>query len=373
MTILYISWLNKLFFGGVEKRAQEFFRVSSLKNRTDMLTINTIGRKKLSGSPDIHELIFPFSPYKWKKDFWEIIFLIRASFFVMRNKHKFPLVHGQGVNGFPGIINKIPTVICMHGGKRDFDKPGILGWLWRKTINNADYIFAISQKVRQELIDRKVDSEKIVVVYNGVNTNSFFNLTDTLVKRVSKKYNLNDKNQYILSVQNLVNKKRTKELLFIYRSIQNEFPDFELIICGDGPNREQLAKIIEDNNIRARLLGSVQVDEIPVIYNLSSIFVLNSIGEGLPVVFTEAMAAGCAIVASSSGSSSEILKSEYNALLNEEFDDVKFKSNLLRVLRENKLRIKLRSNAREESKQFDWLCQFEKVETIYDKLLKKND
>jgi glycosyltransferase involved in cell wall biosynthesis len=73
--------------------------------------------------------------------------------------------------------------------------------------------------------------------------------------------------------------------------------DYVLEIVGDGPDREQLESLPHDE--RVRFAG--ERDDVPQLLAASSVFVLSSRSEGLPISVLEAMAAGLPVVASDVG------------------------------------------------------------------------
>ncbi|HLQ30948.1 MAG TPA: D-glucuronyl C5-epimerase family protein [Ktedonobacteraceae bacterium] len=74
-----------------------------------------------------------------------------------------------------------------------------------------------------------------------------------------------------------------------------------VIIAGDGPLRQQLEKHIAALNLRevCILWGEAPVDEVITVLGISDIFLYTSWrGAGYPLAILEAMASGCAVVAS---------------------------------------------------------------------------
>jgi len=375
MKIISISWLNNAFFGGVERRAHEFSIVANNYHEVSFYAIKTPWSKK-SANNDYNEndIFLPVNPYRFGlKYFWETFFLKRVTKKLKKKNHNNTIVHGQGVNGYPGVANGLPTVICMHGAENDYNRKGKIGTMWRETIDKCDHIFSISENVRERLVKIGVDAKKITTVYNGIDIKKFQNVTKTDIEKVFKKFSLNQKTKYILSVHNLINKKRTKEMLDVFLSVQEKFLDRELLICGDGYNRAVLERYSRSKKIRVRFLGRLNDKDLLPIYRLSDVFVLNSSKEGLPISIGEAMASKCALVVGNVGSIGEILKNNVNSLLNDRCDDEAFRKNLIRVLSDNVLREKISERACSDSFELSWENQFTKINKVYNDIsLKKS-
>jgi len=158
--ITHISWLHRCNFGGVERRAHEIaMRLGHRGFSTEMICADTLagcGGGRL-GAYDERTIRIICDPYRFGlKDIWERYF-IDAATRRLAGSDDASLVHGQGVNGLPGIRNDIPTVICWHGAGADqLDMDGTLGDYWRETTFGADRILAISNQVKSDLVEKGV-------------------------------------------------------------------------------------------------------------------------------------------------------------------------------------------------------------------------
>ena len=124
-----------------------------------------------------------------------------------------------------------------------------------------------------------------------------------------------------------------------------ESTGWQLLIAGDGPERESLLRRIEDLKVdNVSLIGNQK--DISSWYAKASIFVLSSKKEGFPNVLIEAMASGCAVVSFACPSGpTEIIEHEKNGLLVEDQNRATLASALERVMYDKTLREKLGSNA----------------------------
>ncbi|MGZ6365246.1 MAG: D-glucuronyl C5-epimerase family protein [Ktedonobacteraceae bacterium] len=86
-----------------------------------------------------------------------------------------------------------------------------------------------------------------------------------------------------------------------------------VIIVGDGPQREQLARNIERHKLSGlcMLWGEASMDEVIAILGISDIFLYTSTrGAGYPLAIMEAMASSCAVVASTEPAANTLLLAE---------------------------------------------------------------
>jgi glycosyltransferase involved in cell wall biosynthesis len=101
----------------------------------------------------------------------------------------------------------------------------------------------------------------------------------------------------VIAAGRLLSQKGFDLLLDAFSLVSAKHPDWQLRIFGSGPWREQLTAQIERLGLtgRARLPGAT--DSLDAQFRASSIFVLSSRFEGLPMVLLEAMTAGLPSVA----------------------------------------------------------------------------
>ena len=83
--------------------------------------------------------------------------------------------------------------------------------------------------------------------------------------------------------------------------------DWQLDIVGDGPEKDQLAQMIFENNLEKRVQLHPFTNEIQTYYSTASIYVLSSRWEGMPLVLVEAMSHGLPIIASDIPTCQEVL------------------------------------------------------------------
>jgi glycosyltransferase involved in cell wall biosynthesis len=93
------------------------------------------------------------------------------------------------------------------------------------------------------------------------------------------------------------------------------------------------------------------VDEI---YNGSGIFVLSSVVEGFGLGAVEAMASGCALVASDCGGSRDYALQEETALVSPPGDPEAMAADLVRLLQDDPTRIELATRGAAYVRRFDW-------------------
>src|SRR5439155_25364129 len=113
----------------------------------------------------------------------------------------------------------------------------------------------------------------------------------------------------------LADQKGIPYLLEAMAALSDRFPQLTLLLAGDGPSKESLARRAAELGIeeRVRFLG-VRLD-MPQLFQVFDLMVLPSVWDGLPMVLLEAMAAGCPIVATAVGGVPMAIRHEVSGLL----------------------------------------------------------
>ncbi len=101
-----------------------------------------------------------------------------------------------------------------------------------------------------------------------------------------------------------------------------------------------------------KLIEWIPFDELPQLYNLAELFVIPSFYEGCPNTLLQAMACGCAIVASETGGCSDVGADA--ALYADPHNPDDFAAKMLRVLNDGTLRGALQTSSVARSSYFHW-------------------
>lgn len=109
-----------------------------------------------------------------------------------------------------------------------------------------------------------------------------------------KGFNLNDKKKQILYVGRMdYENKRVNRIVEAWQEIAGKYPEWSLILVGDGPHKQQLIDYVKENNIDRVHFEGFQVDPPIRYYKDASIFMLTSDLEGFGLVIIESMSFGC--------------------------------------------------------------------------------
>lgn len=165
---------------------------------------------------------------------------------------------------------------------------------------HAAGIVAVSQALKDALVELAVSPERIVVLRNGVDL-EMFRPGDRAATRAALKLN----GRILVSVGHLIERKGHDLTI----SALPTLPNCTLLIAGDGPDRAGLEALASRLGVadRVRFLGALPHSELRDLYTAADAFVLSSSREGWPNVLLEAMACGTPVVASAIWGNPEIV------------------------------------------------------------------
>ena len=171
----------------------------------------------------------------------------------------------------------------------------------------ASLIVTVSNFEKERITQLNFSSKDIKVIHHGVDPifkpKKAYDLNR--VKAVKQKYNLPDK--FILYVGRLNTRKNVPNLLKAYALLKNT--DYLLVLVGNKEWKTDNIILIQNQlNIKDRVIetGSVQGEDLAIIYSLATVFCFPSFEESFGLPPLEAMASGVPIIVSNSSAIPEV-------------------------------------------------------------------
>lgn len=110
------------------------------------------------------------------------------------------------------------------------------------------------------------------------------------------RFQYNTESQIILSAGLLLPIKGFDKAIKVASKVLPKFPEWKWFICGEGPERGHLEKMISDAKLKKQVLLCGTVENMAEQYQKAAIYVMTSETEGLPMVLLEAKSWGLPIV-----------------------------------------------------------------------------
>lgn len=221
-----------------------------------------------------------------------------------------------------------------------------------RVLRNADLVVYINEVTKNTLKELGVEEERLVKVYPGI----------TLTPHPSPLSRRGER-RYIFSVGRLIARKGFDTLIEAFAQIdQVQFGDVELWIVGEGPERQKLEQIAEENwvNKSVKFLGEVSDEALQELYVGAEIFALTPRDiegdfEGFGIVYLEAAAHGVPAVGTRSGGVPEAVVHDETGLLAPPDDSKAVAIALMQLLANADLRDRLGKRARlRVREEFTW-------------------
>lgn len=312
--------------------------------------------------------------------FRQIAFLLSRfpELFDLDTLNKLSLIHAHfGTDGVYSMTLaeklKVPLIVTFHGYDITIFRTRVwktgkllyyqLLWHEEELKRKATAFIAVSNFIRNQLLEKGYPEEKIIQHYIGVDTAKF--------SPSEREANT----RYILCVGRHTGKKGIDILLRAFARIANKYPDVTLIQVGTGATSAELHALAKVLGISSRVnfLGALPHEKVINLMRDAEIFALpsqtakNGDSEALGIVFNEASACGVPIVSTQHGGISEAVLDGETGFLVPERDDVALAEKLDILLSDRLLAKKMGQRGREfVCENFDIRKQTAKLEAIYD-------
>lgn len=263
------------------------------------------------------------------------------------------------------------TYVTAHGSDmfRVYAKSKSMQKAIKKVLKKADVVLAVSNALKDEIIATDVEgiNEKTKIHYNSVDINKFKEEPEEKIneskfkKDLFNEFNIDSNKPTILFVGNIVKAKNINLLIEAKKLLKT---DCNLLIVGDGvllkDLKDKVAKDIKNNEIDNVYFTGARKD-VEKIIPTTDLLVLPSFTESFGLVLLEALACGKPVIGSNIGGIKEIITEDVGLLINPN-DKEDLANAIDKILTDDDLRNKFKSNARNRAKEFS------KVNIPYDEI-----
>ena len=178
--------------------------------------------------------------------------------------------------------------------------------LKRLLLPYADWLVVQTESIKAYFPKRI--QKKTSVIYNPVNDEAFEN--PCMDSRVQS-----SKQNRIISVARLYPQKNQKMMIEAFAKIADEFPDWQLVIFGEGPLRSSLELIVKSLQLDGRVLLPGRTEHVVEELRKSKIFCLSSDYEGMSNSMIEAICVGLPIVTTNVSGVKELVDDNINGFV----------------------------------------------------------
>jgi glycosyltransferase involved in cell wall biosynthesis len=271
-----------------------------------------------------------------------------------------------------GAIARVPVRIASRrettGWRTEKQK-----FVERMAYRLAHKIVANSEAVRKQLVKEKVRSEKIVTVYNGLDTARIrpmihFKRSEFLA---SFKIPYSDQLQFVTIVANLHHPvKDHPTFLRAAARVRTGMPGARFIIAGEGKLTEAMRELVKELGLERETFFIGRAEQVAELLAATDVCVLSSKAEGFSNSILEYMAAARPVVVTDVGGAREAAIEKETGFIVPPGDPEAMASRIVELLSQPDLARAMGERGRERVEQeFSCRAQLERTENLYDKLL----
>ena len=214
----------------------------------------------------------------------------------------------------------------------------------------CDLVVSPSPSLETLLRKYGVDSP-IEIVPNGVEL-SGFDQERNGIQRVD--LDLDPSDRVLIYVGRLGPEKNLTMMLRAFAGAQSAVDNLRLIIVGDGIERDNLLDWCMRSGIneKVRFIGKVQYSKVVDYLRLADAFITASVSEVHPLSIIEGMAVGLPVIGIRSPGVGDIIQNGVNGILSSN-DIAAFTACIVRIMIDDSLRKRMKTGAKEKSKDYD--------------------
>ncbi len=275
----------------------------------------------------------------------------------LAQKHKIPIF--VEINEISGIKRTRGQVLI-----------GLSKLIEKFILRNATAVIVVSEFLKEYIEISGIDSKKIFVVPNGVDS-EIFDPSRTNSVGLIDKYEL--KGKIVLGfVGNFVKWHNFDFFLKVFREITKKVEDVMLLLVGDGPARADIEVYEKKYNLNGKMVitGSVPHNKIAEYINIMDICIIPHSNEyRSPIKMFEYMSMAKSVVAPNVRPIQQIIQDNINGKLFLLSDEGSFRDSLLDLIRNKEERERIGGKARDTIlSNFLWKNNARKIADIYKNL-----
>jgi L-malate glycosyltransferase len=246
-------------------------------------------------------------------------------------------------------VKHLPNVAAVVSRRVDFAIKGNF-FSKRKYLNPRLHYFAISNGVKQVLMDGGVAEERILLVPSGVDPKRF--TFDKSSETIRNEFNIPSGAPLIGTIGSLVDHKDHMNMINAVPGVLEHFPDARFLIVGEGEMRAALEERVAELGLEDKILMPGFRSDIEVFLAAFNVFVVSSHLEGLCTSLIDAMLHDLPCVGTDTGGVPDLVKDEKTGLLVPPRDSDALAGAVNRLLGDKRLARNLGENAREHVEKY---------------------
>lgn len=183
---------------------------------------------------------------------------------------------------------------------------------------------------------------------------------------IRKELGFSPEQKIILCVGELLPNKNQKMAIRVMEEVIKEYPDAQLLLAGNGPEKEKLEEFIQTMRLEENIKMLGYVTNLQEYQKVADISISCSKREGLPLNIVEAMLSGTPVVASMNRGHRELIRDGENGYLIYIDDHKKMAIKVLELLKNKELYEKLKERATSYAQAYTFESVKKKLKKVYE-------
>ena len=268
-------------------------------------------------------------------------------------------------------LYRIPLVVTLHSmeplrpWKADQLGSGYLlsSWIEKTTVEAADRVIAVSNKMRDDILAHfAADPARVVVIHNGIDPDRF--------RRTDAREHLDRlgvRAPYVLFVGRITDQKGIFHLIEAARQLP---AGVQVVLCASAPDtpeiEERLRRAVSTMPTVRWINEMVKHEVVVQLYSHAAVFCCPSVYEPFGIINLEAMACETPVVASGVGGILEVVVDGETGVLVPPANPDALATALTRLLNDPATARRMgQAGRRRVEKQFSWASVAERTERVY--------
>jgi glycosyltransferase involved in cell wall biosynthesis len=212
--------------------------------------------------------------------------------------------------GLSRLALGVPAVATLHTIEHPsgMDRSSRRLWLMNRILaTSVDRVICLSRASAEAARRNGLARARLEILGNGIDLSIFDRPPRQSRAELRDQFRIARDAPLIITVAVLRREKGVDRLVAAMPSLKSRCPDVQLLVVGDGPIFSALQSQVSALDLEDSIHLAGFRDDVPDLMRASDIFVLPTLGDALPTVVMEAMAARLPVVASDVGGLSDMV------------------------------------------------------------------
>lgn len=236
--------------------------------------------------------------------------------------------------------------------------------------DNCRLFVTNSRLVKNHIVEYfQIPTERIKVIYNGVDHGIFNPGVKKYRKMMREKYQIDDDALVLLFI---ANDWKRKGLSTIIEALpKTEIEKIRLLVVGRGKIGRYISYAKSRKINPDKLIFAGHTKDVEKYYGMADIFVLPSRYDPFSNACLEAMACGLPVITTKDNGASELIIHNENGFILDDWKDSDNLAEIFKKLNNRNIREKIGNNAVETAKNYTWEKHIEETSKVFDLLINR--